>query len=121
MLNKIYKTLFLFTLLISPMLTFAAKIVPLQQTEGILDGILQIVTAILIPLAFTLALLLFFWGVVKYIWAEGQGKDEGKKIMVWGVIALFVMASVWGLVAFIADEFGIDDTVQMAVPKITPD
>jgi hypothetical protein len=35
---------------------------------------------------------------VKYIWGAGQGRDEGKAIMVWGVVAIFVMVSIWGLV-----------------------
>lgn len=57
----------------------------LTQTTSILQQAGYIVSNILIPLAFTLALLYFFYGVAKYIWSEGQGKDDGKKIMIWGV------------------------------------
>jgi len=56
-----------------------------------------------------LALLFFFWGLAKFILGAGDGGDkdnkgsrsEGKKLMLWGVIALFVMSAVWGIVSFL--------------------
>ena len=54
----------------------------------------------LIPTAVAVALLFFFWGLAKFIRASGDEKaiEEGKRTMIWGVVALFVMVSVWGLV-----------------------
>jgi hypothetical protein len=119
MLNKIYKTLPFLTLLLLPMLTFAQPSDRLGGTYRIFAAIGNIVRDILVPLVFTLALLAFFYGVVKYIWSEGQGKDDGKRIMIWGVVGIFVMATVWGLVAFLAEELGIDDAKSsMTVPTI---
>ncbi len=76
----------------------------LTGTARLLGSAYGILTSVIIPLVFTLALLFFFWGIVKYIKSEGEGKDEGRKIMIWGVVALFVMSSVWGLVYFLRDE-----------------
>lgn len=86
-------------------------------TKKILLGIKSII-ATLIPIAFSLAVLFFFWGVAKFIFASGNGKDEGKKIMVWGVVAIFVMSSVWGIVAFISGTFGIDPATNATIPTI---
>ena len=63
----------------------------------------------LIPLLFGIALIGFLWGVAQFILnADNEEKRrEGKKIMVWGIIGLFVMVSVWGLVAVIGGTFGI--------------
>lgn len=72
----------------------------------------------LIPIAFSLAVLFFFWGVAKFIFASGSGKDEGKKIMVWGVVAIFVMSSVWGIVAFISDTFNLEKSTTATIPTI---
>jgi hypothetical protein len=49
-----------------------------------------------------LALLAFFWGLVKFISRAGDDKShaEGKNLMVWGLIALFVMVSVYGILRF---------------------
>ena len=100
-----------------PALVFAAD--PLDKTGGLLKGIQKIVTDTLIPLVFTLALLLFFWGMVKYIRSEGAGgKGEGRTLMIWGIIGLFVMSTVWGLVAFLRTELDVDETKEMKIPTI---
>jgi hypothetical protein len=55
------------------------------------------------------AILLFVWGVYRYIAHAGDEKAaaEGAKLMSYGVIVLFVMVSVWGLVALLMDTLGI--------------
>jgi amino acid transporter len=90
----------------------------LTNTEGLLQAALRIVNSTLIPIAFALAVLFFFWGVALYVLKSGEQKDEGKKIMVWGVIALFVMTSVWGLVRFIQREL-LPNTSFNALPVPT--
>jgi len=81
------------------------------QFGNIQNGITTIgnIINILLPIVVALALLFFFWGLAKFILASGDedAKDEGKRIMIWGVIALFVMASVWGLVAFVGSLVGV--------------
>ncbi len=117
------------TIIISGLLTPIISFAQTAQTGGTLSGtnILltnagRIVTRIIIPIVFTLALLFFFWGVAKYIRSAGSEKDEGKKIMVWGVVALFVMASVWGLVAFLQTELlGSGGNTSVPIPSIGGD
>lgn len=63
----------------------------------------------LIPLAIAIALLVFFWGVSKTIRGQGNEKaiEEGKRVMIWGLVALFVMVSIWGIIEFLqGDIFG---------------
>ncbi len=55
-------------------------------------------------------LLVFFWGLVKFIFrVDGDEKviESGKKLMVWGIIALFVMVSVWGIIRFMQMAFDL--------------
>jgi hypothetical protein len=57
-----------------------------------------------------IALITFLWGVVKYI---TSGADEEQRIgarnmMLYGIIGLFVMVSVWGLVYFVGSVVGIE-------------
>ncbi len=112
---------FYFTLILAILPFFVSAAAGDKKLGGVKDwaqGIKDIVD-ILIPLAFMLAMALFFFGIAKYIWSEGQGKAEGKQIMIWGVVALFVMSSVWGIVYFIQKELGIDDTkTNMKIPTI---
>ncbi len=56
-----------------------------------------------IAVVIALALLGFFWGLAKFIFRVGgdeKAVDDGKRIMKWGLVALFVMVSVWGIVRF---------------------
>lgn len=56
------------------------------------------------------ALLVFFWGLVKFVFQLGgdeKAVEDGKRIMKWGLIALFVMVSVWGIVKFAQKAFNI--------------
>jgi hypothetical protein len=76
----------------------------------------------LIPLAFAAALLFFFYGIAKYIFrigGDGDAVEDAKRIMVWGIIALFVIASVWGIVQFFRDEIGIDPIDTINPPTVT--
>jgi len=55
-----------------------------------------------IPAFIGFALLVFIWGVVQFIaTSEEKKREEGRRRMVWGLIGLFVIVSVWGLVALI--------------------
>ena len=53
------------------------------------------------------ALVVFFWGLVKFISQSGDEKAvaSGKQLMVWGVIGLFVIIAVWGLVEILQNFF----------------
>ena len=52
----------------------------------------------------------FFWGLAKYI-RSGAGSEkaaeEGKRVMIWGVAALFIAGSIWGIITFIRSELNI--------------
>lgn len=77
------------------------------------------IVGLLIPIVFALALLYFFWGLAQYILSEEHDKDKAKKRMLWGIIALFVMSAVWGLVKFIQTNLGITETPSVPVPTFT--
>ena len=111
------KFCFALTLITLPILASAQ----LTETAGILTKLKDIVTDTLIPIVFTLALLFFFYGVAMYIWSAGSDKEGSKKIMTWGIVALFVMSSVWGIIYFLRGELNINDSQsEMKIPKITP-
>lgn len=86
---------------------------------AILGNFYQITNALVGILA-TLALVVFFWGIVKYIASAGDEDKakEGKSIMIYGVIALFVMFSVFGLITFLRYEFLIGDVQTQKPPRV---
>lgn len=61
----------------------------------------------LIALFFSLAVLYFIWGLAKFINKSGEDKERenGRQMMIHGIIALAVMVSVWGLVTIVVNTF----------------
>lgn len=79
------------------------------------------VIAIAIPLAASLALLFFIWGLALYILRSGdiKSKEEARSKMIWGVVALFVIFSIWGIIGFLGGILGIGQGGVGAVPGVT--
>lgn len=77
----------------------------LQNMVSQLGGLVQA----LIPIVIGLAVLVFLWGVLRYVIAsDDAGKDSGRVFMLWGIIALFVMVSVWGLVNILRETLQLN-------------
>ena len=66
---------------------------------------------LLVPFLLALATLFFFWGLTKFILNADQeeARVDARNIMIWGVLAVFVMVSIWGLVAFISNTLGLNN------------
>ncbi len=87
---------------------FAASAAP-ATAGSLIDGITGVFKT-LIPIMLSLAMLVFFWGLVKFINHADDEKAvaEGKGLMVWGMIGIFVMVALWGIVGFIQNQLGLD-------------
>lgn len=62
----------------------------------------------IIPLVGSIAFLAFAWGIVRFIKSTGSEAElkKSKSILLWGIIGMFVLISIWGIIAFIRAEFG---------------
>ncbi len=92
------------------------------QTGGIeqfIDRVGRIINR-LIPITVSLALLFFFYGLARYIFNanDTEKKEEGKNIMIWGVLALFVMMSVWGIVSTLQNFLGVSGGGSLTPPSV---
>lgn len=96
--------------------------IQIGQGSG-LDGILVTLTRLLngvVILFIVVAIVVFFWGLITYL-ANIGGEDAAKKgiqLMLWGIIALFVMVSVWGLIRILQNTFGISNREAAQVPQV---
>ncbi len=75
-----------------------------------LNGIVrQIIGSInlVIPVLITIALVFFLWGILRYVYKVGNAhsKESDRQIFLWGLLALFCMVSVWGIVATLCLQF----------------
>lgn len=60
---------------------------------------------------FTLALVIFLWGLVQFIWKADSDKDRdvGRQHMMWGIIGLFIMVAVVAIINIFLNTFGIQE------------
>ncbi len=61
---------------------------------------------------FAAGFLLFVYGLVEFLWKLNEGGDnkEGKQHMIWGIVGMFIMVSVYGILSLATSTFGIDPT-----------
>ncbi len=84
--------------------------------QDIISYAVCIINSAIIPLIIALALVMFVWGVIRFVINsdDQEQKEKGRQFMLWGIIALAVMVSVWGLVRIVGATFGIE----YAIPQI---
>ena len=74
-----------------------------------------------LPVIAGLALLVFIWGLVKFIFRIGSDEKavlDGKNLMKWGLIALFVLVSFMAILAFLYRDIGFAG--QFGLPLLPP-
>ena len=90
----------------APIMTYAAD-ASLTQTilklTGSLSGFIAVLTG--------LALAAFLIGMVSFVRKTGEDKDisAGRRGMLWGVVGLFVIMSLWGIITILFELFGVDE------------
>ncbi len=77
---------------------------------GLLDAANTLINR-LIPFIIALTVLVFLWGVFKFVLSnDAEGRKEARGYMVWGIVSLFIMVSVWGLVNILIRTFSLNNT-----------
>lgn len=100
------------------LLPFAAfaQVGETTNIPGFIEQINAVINTI-IPFLVGLAVLIIIWGVFNYISGAGdeEKRAQAKQYIVWGVVGVFIMLSVWGLVNILVNSFGLKKT------PLTPD
>ncbi|MEO6536291.1 MAG: pilin [Candidatus Paceibacterota bacterium] len=77
---------------------------------------------LLVPLVFAIAFVVFIFGVFRYFILGGANEEkraQGRQLIMWGLIAFFVMVSVWGLVNLITNTLNLDSSSKPCLPTFT--
>lgn len=109
----------------TPFVSFAADFCKDAETK--FDSIAHILNwgsctliKYVVPFLFSLATAGFIWGMIQmFINPDNEEKrKKGKSYMIWGIIALFFMISIWGLVGVLSETVGVKTLIpQLSQPS----
>ena len=97
-----------------------------QQGFGTLAGLITTFNNTIVKALGTLfisgAVVAFMFGIAQFIWGMREGVEKnitnGKQFMIWGIIALFVMFSVYGIINLIRDTLCPECSNTIIVPNV---
>ena len=77
----------------------------------------------IILLLFAVSFVYFLYGIVKFLRAEpddkGTTRTESRNAIMWGLIGMLIMFSVYGIIRFVLGTFGISPSeVKYITPKL---
>lgn len=96
---------------------FALPLVAFAQQPTDVTSLIRLVgywLNLLVPVLMAAALVVFFWGLVQYIFKKKGAKD----IMTAGLLGLFVMASVWGIIRLAQNTLGVNNNATVNPPYV---
>lgn len=89
-----------------------------QATFESIIGTIGNLLDLLIPIIITLAVVIFFWGLALFLVKVDEEKEKGRTLMIYGILVLFVMIAIWGLVELLANTFDINTGGAVTPPRV---
>ena len=98
------------TVLFIPVLTYAFDLKN-STVGGVIAYVIELLN-LLVPILVAGALVLFFWGLSRFVISAGNEAElkKGKDFMVWGILALFILFSYNAIISIFGDELEIGNT-----------
>src|SRR3989344_7230179 len=95
-------------------LAVASLVFPLSAAAAIttvwdIFGFIKRILDAALPLIIAIAVVWFIWGIFMYVVAvDDEKKSAAKDKIIYGIVGLFIMISVWGLVNILVRTFGLN-------------
>ncbi len=93
---------------VMPLVSLAATI-DTTSFRALVFSIITFMSKTIMPLLIALAVFLFVFGVIRLIVSgiDSKKRAESIKYMIWGLVSLTVLFSLWGIVAILRNTFGV--------------
>ena len=97
-----------FLLFVMPSVIFAADTTLNDIEVAALDLLNSVV-----PMLIAAAVAFFLWSVLKYINSgdNAEARIQARALMIYGIIAIFVMVSLWGFVNVLVETFNLEESI----------
>jgi hypothetical protein len=107
------------TIIFAPSFVFAAE----GSLSALVPKIGEIVNQ-LIPILSSVVVLVFFYGLIKYVLSAGDddASKKAKGYMIRGILGMFVLVTIWGIIGFMQETIGNTEgptVVNLKMPDIT--
>jgi hypothetical protein len=84
----------------------------MQRTsvQDFLLWFIDLINSTIIPLIFAIAIVFFIWNAARFFvfsGADEEGKASARRLMFYGIAAMVIMLSLWGIVRMMTNAFGI--------------
>ncbi len=108
-------------------LAFAQITIGIGTQQGQVNGgallqllaLAQEIMSRLVPFAVTLAVLAFFFYLIKFIFNPSpENKNQNLKGMGYSILALFVMVSIWGIIGLLGSIVGVGQGGNIPIPGV---
>ncbi len=115
-------------------ITFALVVAIFIPTHSVMAGsssnmnatslggvIINLINNVFVPVIFSLAFIIFIWGVFRYFIAgaaDPTEQEKGKHFIIYGLIGFVIMVSVWGLVNVLTNTFGLNSSNAPSYPTL---
>lgn len=114
---KKYINISIIALILLPLVVSADQFTGTKDLIRAVGGLINPIIAILAGAA----LIVFFYGLMKFIFRVGgdeKAVEGGRKLMLWGLLALFVMISVWGIISLMQRELSLPTGTTPPIPPV---
>ena len=105
---------------LAPTIVFAqltGRVDDLSSLVKFINSALGTVTGLIVALAVVYVL----YGIFQFVQAgDDEARKEGRNKMVYGIIGIAVMGSVWSLVKIVTKTFGFDGSTAISPPALPP-
>jgi amino acid transporter len=93
----------------------------MAPASDIINRIVDLIVNPIILVVFAFGFFMFMVGLVRFLWnlREGEASEEGKNHMLWGIVGMLVMISVWGIISLVTSTFGIDNNTATDTSNIS--
>lgn len=80
----------------------------MEAASALLDKLITYVVNPAILLVFAAGFMVFMYGLLEFMWNlnSGEASREGKQHLVYGLLGMLIMVSVYGILKIIDDTFG---------------
>lgn len=81
-----------------------------MEGRAVMGAIVDAIINPIILLIFSAGVFFFMWGLVRFLMNldNPEGRKTGQNHMLWGIVGVFIMATVFGIISIITNTLGVD-------------